>query len=122
MTSEKAAKKKSGEPDKNKSTVDSFQIVTEQKGQGAEQKFELQGEGDRGSDGNPHNVKKGDSLMQSALEGYVEVTTPDFEQRMLEMIEKLNRKVNSLSTSSGSTLPIGGPTFTDAFSNKMRQS
>ncbi len=51
----------------------------------------------------------------------MEVTKPDFEQRMLEMVEKLNRKADSLATSSSPTLPGGSSTFTNAISKEMKE-
>ncbi len=66
--------------------------------------------------------KKPGRLLQSGIGGYIEVTRPDFEQRMLEMMEKMNRKVDSLATSSSSqTFQGGASTFTNAFSKEMKQ-
>ena len=98
---------------------DSFSIVTEarQKEQNPIKPREVEVDENEAAPG-----KKVSRLLQSGIGGYVEVSKPDFEQKMLEMMEKLNRKVDSLATSSSPTFQRGASsTFTNAFSKEMKQ-
>jgi hypothetical protein len=35
--------------------------------------------------------------LQSGIEGYINISKPDFEAKMLEMVESISRKVDRLS-------------------------
>ncbi|CAB3981915.1 Hypothetical predicted protein [Paramuricea clavata] len=45
--------------------------------------------------------KKQSTPLQSGIEGYINISKPDFEAKMLEMVESISRKVDRLSISSG---------------------
>ena len=70
--------------------------------------------------------KKQSTPLQSGIEGYINVSKPDFEAKMLEMVEIISRKVDRLSISSGSSAQAGlsssGSTPSDEFSKQMKES